>query len=90
MSVLLGQLRRKNVLGLYRGLLRAGYAWPRWADTPTESTFGNFIIKRTMEQFRQNKQESDPKKIADDIAYAQQELDSLRRLLTDNSKHQVI
>jgi hypothetical protein len=89
MSRVLDQMRRKTVLGLYRQLLKTGGSWPRWSDTPIESSLGNYIVRTTMERFRENKDEQDPQRTGDHIAFAQQELQSLRKLLNDNSKHNV-
>lgn len=89
MSSIPGGLRRKTVLSLYRSLLKIGSEWPRWADTPQNNSLGNYIIQTTMEKFRNYQLEQDSEKITEQIVYAQQELQSLRRLLNENSKKQV-
>jgi len=70
---------------LYRSLLRVVAAWPETAG----ASFRIPLLRRIMQEFRKNKNETDPSKISQLQAAGEVQLSAARRLLDNAYKTKV-
>eukprot|EP00761_Pharyngomonas_kirbyi_P002888 gb/GECH01002892.1/.p1 GENE.gb/GECH01002892.1/~~gb/GECH01002892.1/.p1 ORF type:complete len:108 (+),score=13.38 gb/GECH01002892.1/:1-324(+) len=77
----MSNILRKEVISIYRQLLKRSYEWPRFAQDEPNKSLGSAIFHKSREAMRKNRNETDPEKVQQLIDYGKKQIYYLDTLL---------
>lgn len=88
-ATLIKSIRSKNTLLLYRNLLKAAFALPRWEDVEQASSMQHAAVAQIKTAFKNNKSNTDDMEVAKLLERGQKELNFMNKLLGDDLRKTV-